>query len=143
MKEKEELAQLLSAMSYKFVVAYGKILDSDLSGSQVYMMQLLQSEGPKKSSELAELLEISLPAITNLANKLVRKGYIERNVPENDRRVTMLQITAEGSQVLVQTNDKYATLTDTLWSGFTQEELSQLLHFNKRMFQNLIEQPKE
>lgn len=138
MNEKEQLAKLLSAMSYKFVVAYGKILDSDLSGSQVYMMQLLQTEGPKKSSELAELLEISLPAITNLAGKLVRKGYIERNIPEHDRRVTMLQITAKGSEVLDKINDKYAALTDAFWDGFTQEELSQLLNFNQRMYQNLI-----
>lgn len=139
MKEREELARLLSEMSYKFVVAYGKILDSDLSGSQVYMMRILQKEGAKKNSELAERLEISLPAITNLANKLVRKGYITREVPEHDRRVTLLHMTEKGSAVLEAVNKKYFALTDTLWKDFSVEEHKLLLSLYKRMVANLEE----
>ncbi|RNB79654.1 MarR family transcriptional regulator [Brevibacillus fluminis] len=124
-------------MSYKFVVAYGKILDSDLSGSQVYILQILEAEGAKKSSELAERLEISLPAVTNLTNKLVAKSYIERIVPEHDRRVTMLHLTPQGSDVLTVVNEKYATLTDALWTGFSDDEYAQLLSLYKKMVANL------
>ncbi|MBU8713450.1 MarR family transcriptional regulator [Brevibacillus parabrevis] len=45
-----------------------------MSGSQVYIMEILAEEGAVKSSVLAERLFISLPAVTNLANKLVKKG---------------------------------------------------------------------
>ncbi|MFM1653322.1 MarR family winged helix-turn-helix transcriptional regulator [Brevibacillus sp. B_LB10_24] len=139
MEERSQLAKLLSVMVHKFIVAYGKILDSDLSGSQVYILEILDEEGAKKGTELAERLEISLPAITNLANKLVKKGYIVRQVPESDRRVTLLQITPLGSQVLERINQKYLALTNTLWAGFSAEELDDLLKYYRRMVDNLLE----
>ncbi|MFC7395308.1 MarR family transcriptional regulator [Scopulibacillus cellulosilyticus] len=124
-------------MVHKFIIAYGKILDSDISGSQVYILEILNEEGAKKSTELAERLEISLPAVTNLTNKLVRKGYIERKKPENDRRITLLQITSLGSEVLDQINEKYFSLTDSLWSGFSDKELKNLHIYYKKMVDNL------
>ena len=124
-------------MVHKFIIAYGKILDSDISGSQVYMLEILTAEGAKKSSELSERIGISLPAITNLTNKLVQKGYIERKTSENDRRITLMQITPLGSEILDQINEKYFTLTDSLWKDFSDEELSELHGYYKKMVDNL------
>ncbi|MEF3331237.1 MarR family transcriptional regulator [Oceanobacillus oncorhynchi] len=126
-------------MVHKFIIAYGKILDSDISGSQVYMLEILTAEGAKKSSELSERIGISLPAITNLTNKLVQKGYIERKTSENDRRITLMQITPLGSEVLDQINEKYSTLTDSLWKNFSDEELHELHGYYKKMVDNLKE----
>lgn len=126
-------------MVHKFIIAYGKILDSDISGSQVYILEILTAEGAKKSSELSERLGISLPAITNLTSKLVQKGYIERKTSENDRRVSLMQITTLGSEVLDQINEKYFTLTDSLWKDFSNEELNDLHGYYKKMVDNLKE----
>lgn len=119
-------------MVHKFIIAYGKILDSDISGSQVYILEILTAEGAQKSSELSERIGISLPAITNLTNKLVQKGYIERKTSENDRRITLMQMTPLGSEVLDQINEKYFTLTDSLWKDFSDEELSELHGYYKK-----------
>lgn len=108
-----------------------------MSGSQVYILEILAEEGAVKSSELAERLFISLPAVTNLANKLVKKGYIERQVPETDRRVTLLAITPQGNEILALINNRYATLTDALWTDFSDEELGNLLISYKKMVENL------
>ncbi|GAA0349283.1 MarR family transcriptional regulator [Oceanobacillus sp. FSL W7-1293] len=126
-------------MVHKFIIAYGKILDSDISGSQVYILEILTAEGAQKSSELSERIGISLPAITNLTNKLVQKGYIERKTSENDRRITLMQMTPLGSEVLDQINEKYFTLTDSLWKDFSDEELSELHGYYKKMVDNLKE----
>ncbi len=108
-----------------------------MSGSQVYILEILAEEGAVKSSELAERLFISLPAVTNLANKLVKKGYIERQIPETDRRVTLLAITPLGQEILDMINNRYATLTDALWTNFSDEELGELLQSYKKMVANL------
>ena len=142
MRERDELFKLLSSMVHKFIISYGKILDSDMSGSQVYILEILAEEGAVKSSELAERLFISLPAVTNLANKLVKKGYIERQIPETDRRVTLLAITPLGQEILDMINNRYATLTDALWTNFSDEELSELLKSYKKMVANLEEHQK-
>ncbi|CAM5783392.1 MULTISPECIES: MarR family winged helix-turn-helix transcriptional regulator [Brevibacillus] len=137
MDVKQSLSKQFSIMMHKFIVAYGKALDPDISGSQVYMLEILQDEGTKKSSDVAAQLEISLPAVTNLANKLVKKGYIKRSVSAEDRRVTLLEITPTGSDVLKRILDKYHHLTETLWSGFAPEELTQLLQHYEKMVANL------
>ncbi|WDV95176.1 MarR family winged helix-turn-helix transcriptional regulator [Brevibacillus parabrevis] len=113
-----------------------------MSGSQVYIMEILAEEGAVKSSVLAERLSISLPAVTNLANKLVKKGYVERQIPETDRRVTLLAVTPLGQQILQMSNNRYATLTDALWSDFSEAELGDLLVSYKKMVQNLEEHQK-
>jgi len=113
-----------------------------MSGSQVYILEILAEEGAVKSSELAERLFISLPAVTNLANKLAKKGYIERQVPETDRRVTLLAITPRGHEILELINNRYATLTDALWTDFSDEELGNLLISYKKMVENLEDHQK-
>ncbi|MDF2684211.1 MAG: MarR family transcriptional regulator [Brevibacillus sp.] len=130
-------------MMRKFVISYGKIIDADLSGSQVYILEILAEEGAVKSSFLAERLSITLPAVTNLANKLVSKGYIERQIPENDRRVTLLAITPMGNEIHDIINERYATLMDALWDGFSETEISNLLGSYKRMVKNLEEHQQQ
>ncbi|USG66895.1 MarR family transcriptional regulator [Brevibacillus ruminantium] len=137
MEHKQSLANLFSSMMHKFVLAYGKVLDADISGSQVYMLEILENEGSKRSTELAAQLEISLPAVTNLSNKLVKKGYVERSIPAEDRRVTNLHITPAGSAVLERIMSKYYHLTDTIWADFSSEELAQLLQYYEKMVANL------
>ncbi len=139
MDKREELAKLMSLIMNKFVVAYSNILDSDVSASQYLMLEILAKEGSQKSSDMAERLNVSLPAITNLAKKLVRKGYIERIVPETDRRVTILQITSLGSQIQDLFQDRYNKLTHALWDQFTDTEMDQLQEYYLKMLSNLDE----
>ncbi|MGG4393374.1 MarR family transcriptional regulator [Paenibacillus thiaminolyticus] len=134
---REELSKLLSVMMHKFIIAYNRILDSDVSGAQIMMMEILQREGPKRSSELAEALQVTLPAITNLANKLVAKSCIERRIPEHDRRVILLELTPKGEELLEAVNAKYGRLTESLWKGFSEEELANLRTYYARMVANL------
>ncbi len=137
MSKKAELSQLMSAIMNKFVVAYSNILDNDTSASQYYILEILAKEGAKKSSDLAERLNVSLPAITNLAKKLVRKGYIERIVPQEDRRITMLQITPSGAKNRAMFDERYDILTGTLWDQFSDQEIDQLVDYLNRMKKNL------
>ncbi|MDG0872438.1 MarR family transcriptional regulator [Paenibacillus thiaminolyticus] len=130
---REELSRLLSVMMHKFIIAYNRILDSDVSGAQIMMMEILRREGPKRSSELAEALQVTLPAITNLANKLVAKSCIERRIPEHDRRVILLELTPEGEELLEAVNAKYGRLTESLWKDFSEEELANLHTYYARM----------
>ncbi|BFH11404.1 MarR family transcriptional regulator [Paenibacillus melissococcoides] len=134
---REELSKLLSVMMHKFIIAYNRILDSDVSGAQIMMMEILQREGPKRSSELAEALQVTLPAITNLANKLVAKSCIERRIPEHDRRVILLELTPEGEELLDAVNAKYGRLTESLWKDFSEAELANLHAYYARMVANL------
>lgn len=134
---------MLSEQMTKFVVSYAKLLDSDLTAPQYLIMQILNRNGKRNCSELAQELDVTLPSVTNLANKLVRKGYVERWTSMEDRRNVYLQLTDQGREVEARLQDKYKQLTRYMWSDFTDEELDLLLGSYKKMintFQRIIDE---
>jgi len=98
MNRREELYSVMSDYIAKLVVGYAKM--NELSSSQLYILKVLGTEEDKNCSELSKLLDVSLPAVTSLVNKLVKKSYVRRHTPENNRRVVMLQISQPGLEML-------------------------------------------
>lgn len=117
----------------KFVVSYGKLLDPDVTAQQYLILQILSGTGQRNSSELAEELDVTLPAITNLTNKLVRKGYLERRTSDADRRSVNLHLTDQGREVERRLVARYKELTQQMWSNFTEQELDLLLASYQKM----------
>lgn len=117
---------MLTRVIYKVSAINGKSLEQDLSESQVYLLQLLAYHGTMRCSVLAKELRITMPAVTNLANKLVRKGYIQREIPEHDRRLILLSLTSLGENVLGHVNTQHEQLMNALWGDFSGEELERL-----------------
>ncbi|MFD2699543.1 MarR family winged helix-turn-helix transcriptional regulator [Paenibacillus shunpengii] len=138
----ELLSKLMSGYMTNFVVKYAKILDNDLTSSQYFILQTLAWEGPQTSTYFAGQLDVTMPAITNLTNKLVSKGYIERRSAESDRRKVVLHITDQGMAVEQKMLDKYKELTDGLWSEFSEEEMDLLIASYQKMLKHL-NQPKD
>jgi len=135
MNRREELYSVMSDYIAKLVVGYAKM--NELSSSQLYILKVLGTEGDKNCSELANLLDVSLPAVTSLVNKLVKKGYVRRHTPENNRRVVMLQISQPGLEMLRQSDARFAEIMDEMLHDFPEEELDVLLGYYKRMNGNM------
>lgn len=58
------------------------------------------SEGPCRISDLAQHQCVQLPTISRSVSRLVERGLVERWVPEENRRITMVRLTADGREVL-------------------------------------------
>jgi DNA-binding MarR family transcriptional regulator len=74
--------------------------------------------GETNMSELAQHLSVRLPTISKSVKLLVERGWVERWVPEENRRVSMVRLTPEGRRVFAGTQrkaeDHVAGLLDTL-----------------------------
>jgi DNA-binding MarR family transcriptional regulator len=57
------------------------------------------STGDRSLSELAQHQSVRLPTMSKSVALLVRRGWLERWIPENNRRTTMVRATAEGRRV--------------------------------------------
>jgi len=51
-------------------------------------------------SDLAEHLSVRLPTISKSIKLLVERGWVERYIPEDNRRQTIVRLTAEGRRAL-------------------------------------------
>src|SRR5215471_2418558 len=55
---------------------------------------------PRMLSDLASLQGVSLPTMSNSISAMVERGWVRRTAPENDRRVAIVEVTANGRAAL-------------------------------------------
>ncbi|AEI45126.1 MarR family winged helix-turn-helix transcriptional regulator [Paenibacillus mucilaginosus] len=110
----------------RWIAEMSSALRNNLSSQQYYLLEVLRAEGVRRSSELAEALQITLPAVTNLANKLVAGGFAERVPLESDRRVVQLRITDQGLEALQELDEKASLLVERFWKGLDTGEKTEL-----------------
>lgn len=134
---KERLSILVSDYMNSLVASYTRLLDSDLTAPQYLILQMLAGHEKLNCSELAASLSVTLPAVTNLSNKLVRKGLAERIPSEADRRSVYLIITDAGRAVYSDLLQKYIEVTNKVWSDFSEEELNLLIRTYEKMTERM------
>lgn len=69
---------------------------SDISITEIHTLEAIGIDREKTMSEVAQSLNITLGTLTTCINKLIRKGYVERNRTEEDRRIVLIKLTQKG-----------------------------------------------
>ena len=67
----------------------------DISNSELHVIDAVGLEGGNMST-IAAKLRITMGSLTTSMNRLVIKGYVERNRSETDRRVVNISLTDKG-----------------------------------------------
>jgi DNA-binding MarR family transcriptional regulator len=81
----------------------GRLVQSNVSMSQMHVLWLLQHQGSMSMSRIAELLDVSLSNATGIMDRMEERGLVERVRVPNDRRLVLVTPTAAGLQALSQT----------------------------------------
>jgi DNA-binding MarR family transcriptional regulator len=71
-----------------------------LSMAHLHVMGLLDAKGALPMSRIAELLGVALPNATGLVSRMQERGVVERRRNESDRRVVLVDLTANGRATL-------------------------------------------
>ncbi|CAN7699858.1 MarR family transcriptional regulator [Paenibacillus sp. LjRoot153] len=108
----DELTDYTNRFRTTFELAHRKItqrvlseLNSELTAPQLFMLAMISKEQTPKQSHLADKLGVKPSAITVMIDRLVQSGHVIRKHHETDRRIVLVENTAEGSAVLAQAND--------------------------------------
>jgi DNA-binding MarR family transcriptional regulator len=72
---------------------------NELPVAQLRVCTILQA-GPRTVSTISEELGISVSAVTQIADRLERAGFVERVAGQDDRRMKKLQLTVHGTEVM-------------------------------------------
>src|SRR4051794_22479892 len=93
----------LMELSARFARAFLPFLDDAPDGGLTYprlrVLEALHCQGPAKMSSLAEMLTLTPRNVTALADSLETEGLVRRVAHPTDRRVTLLELTADGMTV--------------------------------------------
>jgi DNA-binding MarR family transcriptional regulator len=81
----------------------GRLVQGQVSMSQMHVLWLLQHHGEMSMSRLAELLGVSLSNATGIIDRMEEHGFIERVRVPDDRRIVNVRPAAGGLLALSET----------------------------------------
>jgi DNA-binding MarR family transcriptional regulator len=84
----------------------GSLRTRGITIPKFFLMKFLYYHGKRKTSEISELLGISLPAVSEILNSMENENLIIRTHDENDRRVVAIELSQEG-KALVNSLEKH------------------------------------
>lgn len=71
-----------------------------ISSTHLHVAYMLASGERMTMSRLADQLDVSLPNVTGIVERMVERGLVERVRPQDDRRTVEVRITDAGREVL-------------------------------------------
>ena len=93
-------------------------------------------------NELANELDVSIPAVSRTLKNLETRGLINRETDKDCRRNTLVIITEDGMQLFKQNEDRIRYLTSRILEQFTEEEIDLLLNLRKKVEQTMEKEIK-
>lgn len=128
----EKVAEILNGfgevMSRLMVDQLQKHLSElDLTLPQVQVLRILHREGAVPTGKLAVCLRISAPATTQLTDRLIRKGLIERRASEDDRRTVLVELSVKGQSLVDRFRKRRNAIFGAALSQLSEEEQSQVV----------------
>ena len=93
-----------------------------LSMPQFSILMQLHHKGSCGMSEVSERFDISAAAASQLVEKLVQAGYLDRAEDPSDRRAKLLTLSLKGKELIQQGTEERYRWMDDLTSKLSAEE---------------------
>ncbi len=137
--EKVLMAVVRAAEIFKRAHA-GVFGDYGLSFAQYNVLRVLEAseKGRSRISDVGRVMLAPVANMTGVAKRLEKGGFICRKSDPGDERVTILEITAQGSKTLREIEKHKDEWLEVLLKGFSFEEKLDLLRKVKRLIRNNV-----
>ncbi len=100
---------------------------NDLSITEIHTIEAIGMYTPRKMTEVANDLNITVGTLTTAITKLVKKDYVERTRGEQDRRAVMIALTRKG-KLAYRVHEKFhQDMVNETINGLEKEEEEQLV----------------
>lgn len=111
----EQLAHLVPALWRTMKRASRIAVQLPANESQVTILRMLLLHGDLTPAQLADLLYIARPTVSNLLKDLVATGLVERRIADHDARSVVISATGAGHSVLDSfRSDRVAVLREAV-----------------------------
>jgi DNA-binding MarR family transcriptional regulator len=102
------------------------------------MLRELDQRGPRRLGDLALAGNLGVSHASRLVERLVREGLVERTVPTDDRRVTILAATLEGNRVVRRVEQQLCGLLTARLESFADQEVDDFATLFRRFADELV-----
>lgn len=100
----------------------------DITNKDMHVIEAIGMGTGNKMSEVAAKLDVKICTLTISINGLVKKGYVERNRSELDRRVVFITLTEKGKKAYAHHAKYHKQMTETILEKISPDEIPVLMN---------------
>lgn len=105
---------------------YAALLDDSISEKQLITLNHLENKGPTLTGELAELLNITPSAVSQMLNKLEKRQFIRRYINPGSRREIFVELDQAGMDYLNLNRRIELSIIERFYAKLPWEDLQHL-----------------
>lgn len=114
-----------------------KLEKYNLVKGQATLLSIIRDNNGATQNELAHILNVKYPSMSERLNKLEALGYIEKGIDEDNQRYKRVYITPSGRKAVTQANKMLNEFDEKLYKGFTKKDRKQLEEYLEKMLINI------
>ena len=116
---------------------FANIRDSGLSLGQPKVLDFLKDHDGAVQKDIAKGCHIEPASLSTILTGMEKSGLITRETNENNRRNLYIYMTNKGKAICEQVTEHFSQIEKTVFSGFTEEEIENLLTYLTKIHKNL------
>lgn len=106
---------------------------------QCHTLLAIDDEGNTNISDLSKILNLDKSTISRTVDGLVNLSFVDRIIPEDNRRSTLISLTPKGQQLSDSINRINDTYFEEIFKTFTKDEIEIFASLFMRTSQNMLE----
>lgn len=99
----------------------------DITNNDMHIIEAIGIEEPRKMSEIAKRLDVTVGTLTTNVNNLEEKGYIVRERSIHDKRVVFVYLTEKGKKAFFHHRDFHKHMIQSIVKDLNEEETKVLI----------------
>ncbi|MBN1535799.1 MAG: winged helix-turn-helix transcriptional regulator [Anaerolineales bacterium] len=107
-----------------------------LTLAQMNVLLHLYYSGPRDVSHLCETMQISPPGTSQMIERMVQLGVVERKEFPGDRRVRMVDLTELGQRIILESLSMHRAWVEQLFSELSPEDRECLVSTLPRLIES-------
>ncbi|MBI2710111.1 MAG: MarR family transcriptional regulator [Actinobacteria bacterium] len=112
---------------------FGALAGLSLEPIEYLVLRHIRVHGPLRLGELASRANMTPSNASKIVTELVEEGLVARQVPNTDRRVTMLELTDAGADAAARLERAGVGMLAERLAGFSPEEVDELYRLLARL----------
>ena len=99
----------------------------DISNNDMHIIEAIGIEEPRKMSDIAKRLSVTVGTLTTNMNSLENKGYIIRERSKTDKRVVHVVLTDKGRKAFYHHRDFHKNMIKAIVKDLDEEEMKVMI----------------
>lgn len=99
----------------------------DITNNDMHIIEAIGIEEPRRMSDIAKRLNVTMGTLTTNMNSLEEKGYIIRERSKTDKRVVLVVLTPKGKKAFCHHRGFHRNMIKAIVKGLDEDEMKVMI----------------